>query len=119
MGNNELAVVQGELVKKQNVDVEQPRRVRKGPNPACGALDVMRRTKQLGRAPGSSNLDDGIQEVRLIEVADRVGLVDGRSPERRFGDLHESRGRQPQMLQAIAQVAPKAEIRSGRIAASG
>ena len=92
---------------EQQVEVERPRPHRDLAHAPEPRLDREARVEQrLGPGQLARELDDAVQKPRLIDVADRVGLVERREPRPRRDGVEQ----QPHALEEVSR--PVAEVRA-------
>jgi hypothetical protein len=61
----------------EDVDVDLPRPVAESPDASLRMLDRLERREQRLQASRPPDLRDGVAEVGLVAIADRVGSVEG------------------------------------------
>src|SRR5260221_421769 len=118
MGDRQAFLADGQVVEKQDVDVDLPGTPAIGLLPPDGRLDRLGRDQQLTRAPRPLNLQHLVQEARLIEHPERLRLVHralSQDPGAARGEL----GPRPfQVLAAVAEVGSQRQVAHGHRSAS-
>src|SRR4051794_39469760 len=108
MGKLETRLVEHEVVHQQQIEVDRTRAVaRPFADPSELALDVEQRREKLCRCERRLERHGRVEELRLVEVADRIGL-----PECRYRDDVDARPRVEQVDRTLERRRTIAEIRS-------
>src|SRR5260221_5764447 len=118
MGDRQAFLADGQVVEKQDVDVDLPGTPAIGLLPPDGRLDRLGRDQQLTRDPWPLNLQHLVQEARLTEHPERLRLVNralSQDPGAARGEL----GPRPfQVAAAVAQVGSQRQVAHGHRSAS-
>ena len=108
MRNRQPWLVDRHALHEQQIEVDRPWPVpRPVARPAELALDVEQHDEELFRSERGLDRDRGVEEPRLVEVADGIGLA-----EQRDGDDVDPLLLAEQLYRARERGAPVAEVRS-------
>jgi hypothetical protein len=81
MRDDELGRLDDEIPGKQDVDVDRPRSLGERADALHLGLDPLRQPKKLGGLELRPDLEDLIEEPRLVRVVDGLGLINGGGPD--------------------------------------